>query len=67
MGQEHINRLVDKTRPAISSEIIGDLLINEASYQCGPHVNMSRLGDPVEGELLPSSFQGANRRCVGLW
>ena len=55
MGEEHIDRFVDETGPAIPSGIIRDLLVDQASYQCGPHIDLARLGDPVESEPLASA------------
>ena len=64
MVEEHGHRFVDESGPTIPSGIIGDLLVDQAGYQCGPYIDMACLYDPVEGESVSSARQGTNRGCV---
>jgi hypothetical protein len=49
MGEEHGHGFVDETEPPIPAGIVGDLLVDQAGRQRGPHIEVPRRSDPVEG------------------
>jgi hypothetical protein len=64
--KEHDDDVVNQSDPPVPAGIVGDLLINETSRECGPRIQVSGVPDADLLETLPSGVESADCRGVGL-